>query len=166
MLSMLPTPARLPAFSFILDDLGRPSGAALAHALGVPLADVHAWITADAAPRPIILALFWLTRWGRSQLDEHLAEAAKLHARLARSLRDELAASERTLRRLLSLAQFDSANAPIYALGSADQPPNHEPNRAKRNGNNHAPQEPAPGEPALTPILVDRPKLRVRVDRP
>jgi hypothetical protein len=117
MLALIPAPALMPAYSTILDDLGRPSAAELAHALGVPVAAVRRWARAEQAPRSVALALFWLTRWGRSQLDTQLFNEARLQAQLADALRRELAHERERMARLLAAADFGSANSPVYALG-------------------------------------------------
>ena len=117
MLCQLPTPARLPALPTILDDLGRPSAAELAHALGVSTPMARRWIRTEQAPRVAMLALFWVTCWGRSQLDVQLFNEARMHAQIAEALRRDLAQSQATMQRLLAAADFGSANAPVYALG-------------------------------------------------
>jgi len=71
-------PRHLPAFGTILDDISNPSAAAIGRALGVSARTVQRWIVAESAPRVACLALFPLTRWGRSESDCAAHNAAKL----------------------------------------------------------------------------------------
>ena len=82
-------PRNLPIWTLILDDLNRPSPERLAKALGVSARTVYRWNTKGAAPRSACMALFWLTRWGRSELDAKATNDAMLLGELLRSLRDE-----------------------------------------------------------------------------
>ena len=164
MLSLLPSPARLPALSLILDDIGRPAPRVLAAALGVPDYQVRRWLKADQAPRAAMLALFWITKWGRSELDGRLAYEAALHVALSRSLRDELRASRAALRRVLSLANFDSANSPLFEL-SAPELPERGANQEAEQHERYARPNDAPDARILAPLTVDSTKSRIRVDR-
>lgn len=76
-------PRAVPALSVLLDDLGRPHPTSLARLLDVDARTVRRWIRADSAPRPVILALFWLTRWGQDEIDAELSDRAALLGRLA-----------------------------------------------------------------------------------
>lgn len=62
-------PRHLPPLSTMLDDIGRPSDLDLSRRLGVHPRTVRRWRRADAAPRPVLLALFWVTRWGVDAVD-------------------------------------------------------------------------------------------------
>lgn len=76
-------PRQLPPLSALLDDLGQPRPHALARALGVSARTVQRWIARDDAPRPALLALFWLSRWGRSVVEcAAVNEAAALRGML------------------------------------------------------------------------------------
>lgn len=88
----------------MLDDIGRPSPANVARALGVSTRSVRRWIAADAAPVPVLAALFWLTRWGVSSVDAEAHNAATLAAGYVRALKDENAALRLDLGRALALA--------------------------------------------------------------
>jgi protein involved in temperature-dependent protein secretion len=50
---------------------------------------VHRWNSARVAPKAACLALFWLTRWGRSAIDAQAVNDAVLAVSLARSLRED-----------------------------------------------------------------------------
>lgn len=107
-------PASLPSLAFMLADLGNPCAVELAAFLDVHPRTVARWLQAGVAPRAAALALFWLTRWGRSQVDADAVNDARLAHALARSAGDALAASERENAHLESVGVFGSANAPRW----------------------------------------------------
>ncbi|MCK7494928.1 MAG: helix-turn-helix domain-containing protein [Comamonadaceae bacterium] len=51
-------PRNLPLWDAVLDDLGRPSPARVARALGVGRATVYRWNSSGNVPRTAVLALF------------------------------------------------------------------------------------------------------------
>ncbi len=67
--SLQQAPRTLPIWQCILEDLGHPSAPQLARVLGVGVRTVHRWNRTGNAPRAACTALFWLTRWGRSEID-------------------------------------------------------------------------------------------------
>lgn len=76
-------PRVIPPLSLMLPDLGSPTAAHLGAFLGVHPRTVRRWLAADAAPRPVMLALYWLTRWGRSAVEaQAVRDAALAHALL------------------------------------------------------------------------------------
>ena len=95
-------------------DLGDPSPAALAQALGVSVRSVARWRAAGAAPRAVVLALWPLTRWGRSALDAGLHNEAALFRSLAESRRAQVEALKRRLLTLEAAAPHGAANAPFF----------------------------------------------------
>ena len=62
-------PKYLPPLSLMLDDLGNPRPEAIAKTMGGTRSTVYRWLREDNAPRPVLLALFWLTNWGVSQIN-------------------------------------------------------------------------------------------------
>lgn len=82
-------PRDLPIWDAILDDLGRPPPERIAKALGVGRSTAYRWQNAHSAPRAAALALFWLTRWGRSQIDAQATNDAVLAVSYARALAEE-----------------------------------------------------------------------------
>lgn len=82
-------PRDLPLWELLITDLGRPGAARIARALGVGVSSVYRWNAAGAAPRMACLALFWLTRWGRSQVNADAVNDALMCAQLARAWREE-----------------------------------------------------------------------------
>ena len=109
-------PRQLPPLSWLLDDIGNPKPREVARALGVSERSVKGWITRDEAPTPVLLALFWLTRWGRQSVDADAHNAACMHATMAALLRDELAELNARVQRLGRIADFGSANDPAEAV--------------------------------------------------
>jgi hypothetical protein len=112
MLCRCPRAGELPPLPLILADLGDPTPAALARALGVSASTARRWIATGAAPLAPMLAMFWLTRWGRSQVECHAENAARLFGQVARSQAEQIAELRAELARLLRLADFGAANAP------------------------------------------------------
>lgn len=107
----------------MLDDLGQPSAADLGRTLDVHPRTVRRWIAADCAPRAVLAALFWLTRWGASQVNADAHNAATLHAGMAATLRREIEALQRELAHVVALGQHDSANAPLWRALPAPRAP-------------------------------------------
>lgn len=81
-----PTAAGLPGLSIMLDDLPATDKQIARH-LGLSLATLQRYRRLDAAPRAVMLALFWETRWGRSAADCEASNAAMLATGEALALR-------------------------------------------------------------------------------
>jgi len=79
-------PKAMPIWSAILEDLGNPAPHRIAKALGVARSTVYRWNLAGSGPRMACMALYWLTRWGRSEVDAQAANDATLYANLAEAL--------------------------------------------------------------------------------
>ena len=116
---------KTPGLSQMLADMGQPSAAQLADALGVSVRTAARWIEADTAPRPAMLALYWVTRWGRDEVDCTAGnDARRMHA-LAQceKRRADLAEQQRDM--LLLLGDFGAANdvlkdaRPVVAAAAA-----------------------------------------------
>ena len=113
-------PSTLPIWQLILGDLGDPSAVRVARVLGVGVRTVHRWNQAGSAPRVACMALFWLTRWGRSQVHTQATNDALMAVALAKSLEREVASltyEAKTLQAQLAhvaaLADTGAANRPI-----------------------------------------------------
>ena len=92
----------------------------IAKHLNVSRQTLSRYIRADQAPRPVMLSLFWETRWGRSAADTEAANFGILNFRQARGLERELDTMRRQLARLeleLSMADTVAANGPIWRVG-------------------------------------------------
>jgi hypothetical protein len=113
-------PKHLPSLREMLIDIGNPHPEQIAKSLGVGYSTVRRWIVNNDAPRPAMLALFWLTQWGQQRLDADLFNWAQIQAGLYGATRRELdqAKGEITqlqnqITRLGRLGEFGSANDPM-----------------------------------------------------
>jgi len=88
--SIMQMPKFVPPWDTLMDDLGHPAPDLVARALGVGRSTVYRWNSAGHAPRVAALAVFWLTRWGRSEIDARATNDALMGLSLARSLAEEL----------------------------------------------------------------------------
>lgn len=113
---MLPLiPRDTPALGVMLADLGNPSPADVARALDVSTATVRRWLAADSAPRMALLTLFWVTRWGRSQVDAKAVNDAREALGMVKCLEGEATGLRARIAYLEAVARFDSANEPLYS---------------------------------------------------
>ena len=106
-------PRHLPIWHTILEDLADPPAARVARVLGVSRRTVYRYNRTGRAPRPVLLALFWLTRWGRSLVHTQATNDALLACSYVAGLRrqvDELIVEGRRLR---ALSSYGSANDPL-----------------------------------------------------
>jgi hypothetical protein len=78
---------------------------------------------ADAAPRPVMLALFYVSRWGASDVNSHAAHAATVHAAHAAALQRQLDELRAELARLARLGDFGAANDPESWSTTVARPP-------------------------------------------
>ena len=119
-------PKYVPPLSMMLADMANPKPRELARALGVTERTVHRWMRADHAPRAVMLALFWLTRWGQSAVDCHAYNSATLSAAVAASLTREVETLNAKVARLARLGDFGAANDPAPGAALAPiAPPRH-----------------------------------------
>ncbi len=106
-------PQKLPIWHLILDDLGNPPPRRIAKALEISERTIYRYNRAGNAPRAICLALFWLTRWGRAEIDARAVFDAQMAAGFAEALHREVQQLRDENTRLLALSQYGSANEPI-----------------------------------------------------
>jgi len=129
MLNRLPSPTQMPSLSWLLDDIGGASAKQIARALHVSERSLYRWIKADQAPRPVMLALYWLTRWGMNAVHCEAHNAAVLHAGMATSLRRQIDRLEQDycmqierlqaqLEHLARIGDFGAANDPAETVCS------------------------------------------------
>lgn len=113
---LMKLPKYIPPLDDLLYDIHRPTPAALAEAMGVSEDVAKRWIAKNEAPKPVLLALFWLTRWGMQWMDADLYNEAQLHFSMngcqARQIRD----LRSKLRRAAKLGNFGSANDPAEGI--------------------------------------------------
>lgn len=108
-----PGPAGLPALDVMLQDLATPP-AVLARHLGISTRTLQRYQAEEQAPRAVMLAMFWETRWGRSASDAEAANWAALHYRRAEIAERQIVALRRQVERLAQL-ELGCANGPIWA---------------------------------------------------
>lgn len=106
-------PKTTPALSVMLADIGSPSPEALASAFGVTTPTARRWLQEDEAPLPVQLALYWLTRWGTSEIDAKAHNDAVAAGREMIRLRSEVEALRAQLESVGRIADFGSANDPV-----------------------------------------------------
>jgi len=106
-------PLRLPIWQTILDDLGCPPAYRVARTLGVSERTVYRWNHGGHPPRMALLALYWLTRWGRSEVDTRATNDAILAVSYLRSLTDRVRQLELELQHVLALSDTGAANGPL-----------------------------------------------------
>ena len=105
-------PRQLPHLETLLADLaGR---ADLARYLGISPRTLTRWRATGAAPRAIMLALFWESRYGVSMIECDAHNAACASAALAASLERECTRLRGLLDRMQRAGAWDSANAPLF----------------------------------------------------
>lgn len=99
----------------MLSDLGQPPADVIARALGVSVRSVYGWQSRETAPRPVLLAIFYQTRWGQSAVAADAVNGARVARALADSLERENATLSARVAYLERVGQFGSANAPTLA---------------------------------------------------
>lgn len=115
-------PRIIPPLSTMLDDLGHPSPAQVGRLLQVHPRTVQRWIASDAAPRPVLLALFWLTRWGRSSVESAAVREAQLSAAVAQAAQRVAEQHAAEIAHLQAVGDFGAANAPLLRPGRPGKP--------------------------------------------
>lgn len=118
-----PAGAGLPHIQTMLDDIPASLDQIAAH-LGVKLSTLKTYKRTGNAPRAIMLALFWETRWGRSAADTEAANAASTFAAHAKRQQEHASRMAGIVWRLeteLQQAQQKSghgaANLPVWRVG-------------------------------------------------
>ncbi len=116
-------PAALPYWQTIWDDLGRPPGRRIARVLGISERTVYRYHQAGHAPRVVLLALFWLTRWGRSAVHVQATNDALMAVSLVRGLESDLKRLSAQVSHLERLGGYGTANEPLrHGLGYGAKP--------------------------------------------
>ena len=111
--------AGLPGLNFMLADIPANHKQVARH-LGVTEQTLKKYIKAEGAPRAIMLALFWETRWGRSAADTEAANYGAIYYRKAMGLERENLAMRKKMQAIQ--LEFDrqvheSANSPFFNVG-------------------------------------------------
>lgn len=108
-----------PPLSVLLDDLPTRDSGAVAKHLGVTKRTLARWEAADEAPRAILLALFYESRWGFSVLDSTAHNGAMYTSGQVQGLERENAALRARIARLERIGRFGAANAPSMSAVAA-----------------------------------------------
>lgn len=108
-----PTGAGLPSFELMVQDLPATPGQ-LARHLDISPRTMQRYLAEATAPRAVMLAVFWETRWGRSAADCEAANWAALHFRRAEIAERQNGALRRQLQQLELARQDGAANSPIW----------------------------------------------------
>lgn len=116
-------PKDMPSLKEMMADCGNAKPRDVAKALGVSERTVISWLSVGSAPRPALLALFWMTRWGMQWADVEVFNLAQLHIAMSEALKCELGRAQkeieeqrRQLERIGRLGDFGSANDPAAGI--------------------------------------------------
>lgn len=110
-----PTGAGLPSFTLMLQDLPA-TPQQLARHLGLTERTMQRYMAAGDAPRPVMLATFWETRWGRSAADCEAANYAAMSYRRATLAERQVQALQHQVAELENeISRLDrAANSPVW----------------------------------------------------
>lgn len=113
-----PSQAGLPHITYMVDDLPA-NREQIARHLDISPRTLDKYIVAGQAPRPIMLALFWETRWGRSAADCEASNYAAMRAGRTNALERENAELRRQIKALETLVSLNdlASNLPFYRIG-------------------------------------------------
>jgi hypothetical protein len=107
-------PRHTPPLGVMLDDIGGPATDRVAASLGVSPRTLRRWLADDSTPRPVLLAVFWLTRWGATATTMAARNEAAMYAGYVECLKTEKARLEAEMGRLLALRDTGAANLPTW----------------------------------------------------
>jgi hypothetical protein len=114
-----PSLAGLPHIQIMIDDIPTDKKQIARH-LGITLRSLNRYIRAEGAPRAIMLALFWETKWGRSAADTEAANYGAIYYRKAMGLErtnQKLRQQIVTLETELTNSNYSAANSPFFQIG-------------------------------------------------
>ncbi len=114
-------PVQVPIWHTMLEDLCQPPPARVARVLGLGLRTVQRYNATGYAPRHVCLAVFWLTRWGRSAVNVQAENDARMLAGYVDGLKRQVKTLESTVAHLSAIGHFGAANDPTQIA-----PPNLE----------------------------------------
>lgn len=116
-----PTGSHLPDFQTIVGDLPQ-SPRQIARHLGITERTLRKYLRRNDAPRPVLVALFWETRWGRSAADCEAAAYGALQASYAQAMKRQNAELQKQIDVLvdhLDQAASGAANSPVFRVGGS-----------------------------------------------
>lgn len=105
-------PLHVPIWHLMMDDLCQPPPERVARVLGLSVRSIQRYNATGNAPRAVCLAVFWLTRWGRSLVHTQAHNDAQLLASYVNTLKSELDAVRSQVDHLKRIGDFGSANEP------------------------------------------------------
>lgn len=111
-------PRHTPALPVILADLGSPPIDLVARTFGVTVTTVKRWMK-HGAPKPVLFSLWWLTRWGMSELEAEHFNRAQLSHVMCMAMQRRVTELEATVARMERLGDFGAANSPGFGLDDA-----------------------------------------------
>lgn len=114
-----PSLAGLPHIQTMINDLPATKKQIARH-LGITERSLNRYIRAEGAPRAIMLALFWETKWGRSAADTEAANYGAIYYRKAMGLErqnQKLRQQIATLETELANTNYVAANSPFFQIG-------------------------------------------------
>ncbi|TXJ03408.1 MAG: hypothetical protein E6Q31_00495 [Aquabacterium sp.] len=117
-------PRHMPALPVILADIGSPPLDLVARTFGVTVTTVKRWMK-HGAPKPVLFSLWWLTRWGMSELDAEQFNRAQLSHQLAQAYSREMVKLKQQIEHLQRIGTFGAANDPLCGM----EPPRLRPAR-------------------------------------
>jgi hypothetical protein len=117
MLQKTPTHRELPALREMLANLGNPSTKALARALGVSERTARSYRTSGHAPRPVLIALFWVTSWGQARVHVDAHNDARMAYQTAQVLKHECEKLRFMVNELAKRRRDECANDPVTMEG-------------------------------------------------
>lgn len=109
---MFRAPRQLPSFESMLRDIGQPTPAVLGRHLGVHERTVYTWQAKGEAPRPVMLALFYESRWGRSLIATEAENAARWARGHVEALQREVSTLHARIAYLEAVGSYGAANEP------------------------------------------------------
>jgi hypothetical protein len=115
------SPLQFPCFDVMLADLPNTKKQISKH-LGVTESTLAKYAKTGNAPRAVLVALFWETRWGRSTADTEAANWGALYFRESKILKREIERMAGVIFALekengdLALRGPGAANSPIWAV--------------------------------------------------
>ena len=99
-----------------LKQTDKQRAAQVAQALGVTPLTVQRWISDDDAPLVCRLALFYVTRYGRSAVAAQAENDAQIFRTSVEHYRREADRRTRDVQRLLAVGDFGTANDPLVSV--------------------------------------------------
>jgi hypothetical protein len=108
-------PRSVPPFSVMLDNLGNPPADMMAKRLGVSVGTMRRYIKSDNPPLTVLLAVYWLTTWGHSEVDCEAVNTSRLHVGLYECAVREIRTLQTRIAYLERVGHFGCANAVLFA---------------------------------------------------